>query len=243
LTSIGKFGVGFKSVFAITETPFIFSGDFRIKIDDFVVPSVIEDGNYSNTLIRLPFNHKNRSASEVFQMISKKLKNINLKTMLFLKNIEEIKWKTPDSEGQYLREAIAVDKFSNVRKVTIISSSNTEEFLVVEKPISIEEKNLMVEVAYKLGKVENGKEIIIPENDSKLVVYFPTEKSTNLHFIIQGPYKTTPNRENIPLGDSLKQNYFRRNCKARIRKLINSQRLGLFRYKFINSFTSKYKSL
>lgn len=226
LTSIGKFGVGFKSVFAITETPFIFSGDFRIKIDDFVVPSVIEDGNYSNTLIRLPFNHKTRSASEVFQMISKKLKNINLKTMLFLKNIEEIKWKTPDSEGQYLREAKAVDKFSNVRKVTIISSSNTEEFLVVEKPISIEEKNLMVEVAYKLGKDENGKEIIIPENDSKLVVYFPTEKSTNLHFIIQGPYKTTPNRENIPLDDSQNQIILEETAKLVSESLLILKDLG-----------------
>jgi hypothetical protein len=94
LTSIGKFGVGFKSVFAVTETPYIFSGEYRIKIEDFVIPSVVAINNeqINGTLIRLPFNHKLRSLKEVFTLIAKKLENIGLRTLLFLKNIEEIRW-------------------------------------------------------------------------------------------------------------------------------------------------------
>ncbi len=65
----------------------------------------------------------------------------------------------------------------------------------------MEGNKLYVEVAYKLGKDEDGKEIIVPEPNSKLVVFFPTEKITHLNFLIQGPFKTTPNRENIPLED------------------------------------------
>jgi len=42
---------------------------------------------------------------------------------------------------------------------------------------------------------------IVRVNKSPLVVFFPTEKPTYLKFLIQGPYKTTPNRENIPLDD------------------------------------------
>jgi hypothetical protein len=42
---------------------------------------------------------------------------------------------------------------------------------------------------------------MIKGRDSRLVVYFPTEKITYLDFLIQGPFKTTPNRENIPLND------------------------------------------
>src|SRR3990170_8846412 len=62
LNLIGKFGVGFKSVFAVTKTPHIFSGEFKIKIEDFVIPSVINSSNsISETLIRLPFNHKFRA--------------------------------------------------------------------------------------------------------------------------------------------------------------------------------------
>ena len=73
----------------------------------------------------------------------------------------------------------------------IISEKDTEEYIVIERPITIENRELKVEVAYRLGKDKDGKQIIIPEPDSKLVVFFPTEKVTFLDFVIQGPYKTT----------------------------------------------------
>lgn len=201
LTSIGKFGVGFKSVFAVTETPYIFSGEYKIKIEDFVIPSETNTTEQiTETLIRLPFNHKLRSKEEVFTLISKKLENIGLKTILFLKNINEIEWETPSGKGHYLKESNPFQNKPNVKKVTLKSSSITEEYIVIDKPIKIADKDLKVEVAYKLGN-QNGKQIITTESDPKLVVYFPTEKVTYLNFLIHGPYKTTPNRENIPLED------------------------------------------
>jgi len=202
LTSIGKFGVGFKSVFTVTETPYIFSGEYKIKIEDFVVPSVVSDNEQtSGTLIRFPFNHKLHSREECFMLITKKLENIGLRTLLFLKNIEEIKWQTPSISGHYSKSSESFQTFPNARKVVLKSSNFTEEYIVIEKPIKIEGKDLKVEVAYKLGKDKSGKEIIIPEPNSELVVFFPTKKPTFLNFIIQGPFKTTPNRENIPLED------------------------------------------
>jgi len=202
LNAIGKFGVGFKSVFAITQTPEIFSGEYQIKIEDFVVPVPIESAEeIKNTLIRLPFNHKFRSPQEIFDITKKKLENLELKILLFLKNIKEIKWETPSSNGHYLKETKIIQKKPRVKRVKLISTNSTEEYLVIERPIRIEDKNLIVEVAFKLGKDEKGKEIIISEPNSKLVVFFPTEKVTFLNFLIQGPFKTTPNRENIPLED------------------------------------------
>ena len=87
------------------------------------------------------------------------------------------------------------------KRVMVILEKDSDEYIVIEKQIEIDAKTLKVEVAYKLGKDKQGKEIVVPELDSKLVVYFPTEKATFLSFIVQGPYKTTPNRENIPLDD------------------------------------------
>ena len=202
LTSIGKFGVGFKSVFAVTETPYIFSGEYRIKIEDFVVPSAVSNNEQVNeTLIRLPFNHTSRSPKEVFTLISKKLENIGLKTLLFLKNIEEIKWQTPSSSGQCSKSSESFQGMPNARKVVLLSSTVTEEYIIIEKPIEIEGKNLKVEIAYKLSKDKSDKEIIIPEPDSKLVVFFQTGRVTYLNFVIQGPFKTTPDRVDIPLED------------------------------------------
>ena len=41
VNKIGAFGAGFKSVFAITKTPEIHSGDYHFKIDNFIVPEEI----------------------------------------------------------------------------------------------------------------------------------------------------------------------------------------------------------
>jgi len=204
LNLIGKFGVGFKSVFAVTQNPYIFSGEYDIKIEDFIIPTPIDissTAQKNGTLIRIPFDHKYRSREEIFTLIHKRLENLELRTLLFLKNIEEIKWQTPSSNGHYLKSAENVQEMPDTKRVTLVSSSVTEEYLVIRKPIKMEGKELGVEVAYKLGKDQDGKEIIVPEPNSKLVVFFPTEKVTFLNFLIQGPYKTTPNRENIPLED------------------------------------------
>jgi hypothetical protein len=155
----------------------------------------------SETLFTFPFNHDTRPQEEAFTLISKKLEKIGLKTMLFLKNIEKIKWKTPLANGYYSRKTKNIPGFSNVKKVILKSTNLIEEYIVIEKPISIENKKLKIEVAYKLAKDENDKEGIVADPDSKLVVFFPTEKETFLNFIIQGPFKTTPNRENIPIED------------------------------------------
>lgn len=202
LTAIGKFGVGFKSVFAVTETPYISSGKYKIKIENFVIPSVVNNNEQVNgTLIKLPFNHKLRSREEVFNLVSEKLANIGLKTLLFLKNIESIQWQTRSSSGNYSRSSKYFQKIKNTKRVVIKSPGIIEEYIVIEKPINIGGKKLKVEVAYKLNKGKRGKKIVVSEPNSKLVVFFPTDKPTYLNFVIQGPYKTTPNRENIPLDD------------------------------------------
>lgn len=209
INAIGKFGVGFKSVFAITTTPIIHSGDFHFKIEDFVVPEIIENDKNKNTIFIFPFNHPSRTAEDVYELVRKKLESIGLKTLLFPKNIKEIKWQTLDKIGHYYKESNDIQNLENVQRVTIISKieqeENFEEFLVIKKPIKIETHNLNVEIAYKIGMNKSEKEFIEKERDSKLIVFFPTEKVTYLNFLIQAPYKTTPNRENIPLDDEQNQ--------------------------------------
>lgn len=44
-----------------------------------------------------------------------------------------------------------------------------------------------------------------PLAKSPLVVFFPTVVETHLGFLVQGPYRTTPSRDNIPLGEPWNQ--------------------------------------
>jgi len=53
INKIGKFGIGFKAVFAYTSTPKIYSKDCNFEISDLVVPTAIESivPNSSETLM------------------------------------------------------------------------------------------------------------------------------------------------------------------------------------------------
>lgn len=237
INAIGKFGVGFKSVFAITQTPNIHSGLFHFRIEDFVIPSLIDNNAIKETLIVLPFNHPSRTEEEVFEIISKKLESIGLKTLLFLKNIKEIKWQTPEKSGHYYKESNNFQNIENVHRVSIISKieqeESFEEFLVIKEPIKIESHNLNVEIAYRIKTDEAGKDIIEKEKDSKLIVFFPTEKVTYLNFLIQGPYKTTPNRENIPLDDEQNQYLISETANLVADSISIIKKLGLLNVSFL----------
>jgi len=237
LNAIGKFGVGFKSVFAITKTPIIHSGPYHFKIEDFVIPSIIESNGIEETQIILPFNHPTRSSKEVYEIVGQKLESIGLKTLLFLKNIEEIKWQTPEKSGHYYKESKCFEKNDKIQKVSIISKieddEDFEEFLVIQKPVKIDSHILKVEIAYRIEKDDSGKDIILKEKDSKLIVFFPTEKVTYLNFLIQGPYKTTPNRENIPLDDEQNQYIIKETANLVAESIPLIKELGLLNVSFL----------
>ena len=206
LNAIGKFGVGFKSVFAITETPRIYSGPNNFEIQNFVLPNFFKKiPRNNNTKIILPFNHRTRNKDLIYSIIEKKFENIDLTNILFLSNIQNIEWNTKSKVGRYFKKLKNIPKLKNIKRVEIFSKTdgieNIEKYIVIHKNVKINEKALKVEIAYTIGKNKDSNETIVPLEDSKLIVFFPTEKITFLNFLIQGPFRTTPNRENIPLDD------------------------------------------
>lgn len=211
LTQIGKFGIGFKSVYAYTNTPKIYSGDEAFCIENYVQPYAIEkatDISADETLFVFPFNHSDVSPETAFDEISRRLREIGARTLLFLNHIEEIAWHIDGQEyGNYIRD---IKQQANHKKVCVISkvgdqTVKDEEWLIFERPLQLNANtasNLKVEVAFKIEKDKNNQEIIVPVKDSKLIVFFPTEKPTYLNFLVQCPYRTTPTRENIPSKDN-----------------------------------------
>jgi len=196
INAIGKFGAGFKSVFAVTETPQINSGKYHFKIRDFIIPEQLPSiNNDSKTTIVLPFNHSNLSCDEAYRQINKRLGSLESESLLFLRNIKEIKWKTLNDSGHYLANKDSV-------KAYIISRHNNrekyQEYLLFNCSIKIEDKDIKLSIAYSLDDKINK---IVPLNDTKLFVFFPTNERTGLKFLLHAPYKTTPSRETIPFED------------------------------------------
>ena len=202
LTEIGRFGVGFKSVYAFTNCPEVHSGPEDFTIDYYVWPRGIEplgDRSYDETVFVLPFRPDVPSAHSE---IDAGLRNIGIQTLLFLRQIDEISWKNDEGgSGHYLRETETVDE--GVLRTTVIAQVNGEneiieqEWLVFYDHVEGNEDypDARVEIAF-LTDPESGE--FQEVEDPTLFAYFPTQRETRCGFLINGPYRTTLNRENVP---------------------------------------------
>ena len=210
LNEIGQFGIGFKSVFAFTERPEIHSGAESFAVEGYVRPVATAPvrRKQDETVFVIPFRERDDARkNEVADALSR----LGTFSLLFLKNIEEIHWSVDSNPiGLYLREA--ADQGPNFRRVTIIGEKHDQpdvdhEWLVFSRPVQTEGGTLggYVEVAWCTEKDEVGRSTIRPVNNSRLVVFFPTVVETHLGFLIQGPYRTTPSRDNVPERDEWNQ--------------------------------------
>lgn len=203
---IGKFGIGFKSVYSFTMTPEIHSGSEHFKIERYIRPFKAEtkvEFKNKETLFILPFDHCDFSPEETFGLIENRLKNISIRTLLFLKHINEIYYWIEDlGEGIYTKKEKLIEKGEIV---TIKGEVEEERWLKFQKKIQIPEQSRsigFVEIAFKLNTDPKTQlEYIHKIKSSPLIAYFPTEKETNLGFLIQGPYNTTASRDNIAKDD------------------------------------------
>ena len=88
VTRIGKFGVGFKAVFAYTQTPVIHSGEHSFAIHDLFVPvPVPRDGRAGWTTFWFPFDRADKPADRAATEVATALREISRTTLLFLNNI------------------------------------------------------------------------------------------------------------------------------------------------------------
>lgn len=211
---IGTFGIGFKSVYGFTASPEIHSGDEHFIIKRYIRPEA-KDPNFISianheTVFNFPFDHKELSDKNAFNLILKKLRELGPRILLFLRRIDEIEWSVePEGEkGQYLLDSKKVKNCENVRRVNVIGQNNgkdeEENWLVFNRqvPVADSDKQVSVEIAFRLQLSTKDKtESIVKIKNSPLIVYFPTEKVTNFGFLTQGPYRTTPSRDNILKGD------------------------------------------
>ena len=199
VTQIGHFGIGFKSVYAFTDRPEVHSDAEDFGIESFVWPIAVPQiqCETGETIIVMPLREPADG-----EEIGAGLKHLGANALLFLREIEEIEWNVEDRlSGLYLRQSEDVDDC--VRYVTVLGESDgqsdTEQaWLVFSNAMHTSEDKLVghVEVAFSLEH-----ERVRPIPRSPLVVFFPTVVETNLGFCVQGPYRTTPSRDNVPHRD------------------------------------------
>ncbi len=207
--SIGRFGIGFKSVYTFTDRPEIHSGEEDFAVENYVQPKreVRRARGQDETQIILPLKSGDETAR---QEITEGFKRLGPSALLFLRHIDEINWSVEGgASGVYMRSG-PESLGPNVQRITVIGQESGQQevdqnWLVFHRDVfSVDQEKVgRVEVAFSLHAIKDapGRWSVQPVAASPLVVFFPTVVSTNLGFLVQGPYRTTPSRDNIPRGD------------------------------------------
>ena len=138
-------------------------------------------------------------AAVAVREIAAALNAIQPRILLFLTNIERLRVRGAGVTESVIERSVT-ERGDSARHVTLSQDGRRGEsgwsgIVQVEG-----HEAQRIEIAFRL---EAGR--IVPVADSPLTVFFPTEKETFLGFLIQGPYRTTPARDNIPGHDPSNQ--------------------------------------
>lgn len=212
-SSIGRFGLGFKSVYTVTDLPEIHSGEEDFAIENYVFPKRMARlaRAADETQIILPLKPEDASAASD---ITAGFRHLGPGALLFLRHIDEINWSVEGgASGFYLRNT-PESLGSNVQRITVIGKEDDrpevdQNWLVFHRDVFSAEGHKVgrVEIAFSLvaAKDAPGRWAVQPLAKSPLVVFFPTVVESHLGFLVQGPYRTTPSRDNIPPGEPWNQ--------------------------------------
>jgi hypothetical protein len=192
----GKFGLGFKSTFAICNEPEIYSGKFNFKIIDFEVPHFLEKNRAttSETSFFFPLKESKNTKS----IVEKGVANINYRHLLFTKCLTSINVALPHTSFNLSKSIVKTfDKHLSIIQISNNLTTNTPLlFLLFDIPLP---NNKSAQCAFLISDLNNSEYIHL-KNEPAFVV-FPTLFQTGLQFAINAPFTTTPTREQIPFDE------------------------------------------
>lgn len=123
--NIGKFGIGFKSVFEYTNRPEITSGDFHFAIEEIFVPVPLGKKKHTDiTTFDLPFDSDNKKPDVCFAEIFDTFKQMNVDVLLFLKNINHITFIENKNVIEFMRVDEAEKKSAASKSVSARTSAS-----------------------------------------------------------------------------------------------------------------------
>lgn len=204
-TRIGKFGVGFKAVFAYTSTPVVHSGGCSFEISQLVLPRrVARPGDLAEdrTRFEFPFDHPRKPQAQAVFETRKGLQGLSPRTLLFLNHIERITFTAPGHNRHVLSRAWLGDGFVRLDRVNAATSTTASEwFLIVAKDVEVREdglrRNVRVAAALQCTNPELGRVSFRPL-EGGVHIFFPAVKERpGLRFLVHAPFASTVARDGI----------------------------------------------
>lgn len=199
---IGCFGIGFKSVYVVTDRPEIHSlienESLAFAIENLVVPKLIETTHLdATTQIVLPLRADR--AELALARAREGLAESGARSLLFLRHIKRLEWTDGDRRGE-AEVSDGAEAIRSIRSLLPDGSGRLDRYYVLARAVEHREdrKQYEVKAAFRLN---GAGDLIAEDTPTKLMVFFETEELTGLHFSIHGPFQLTDNRGNIKRDD------------------------------------------
>ncbi len=198
---IGRFGMGFKSVFAVTSRPEIHSGADDFKILDYMLPIAADpvEREPEETVIMLPLYWEG-----FVPLIEQELRGWGPRILLFLRDVQEFHWAVAGGHsGVYGRqEGPQLSKDCRTFSLTAIERGGPERseyWVVFSRQVTHKGRAAgQVEIAFAATPgVDGAPPVVRRSGRVPAYVFFPTRELTELGFIVNGPYVTTLSRETM----------------------------------------------
>ncbi|SFK15169.1 hypothetical protein SAMN04488082_11572 [Desulfomicrobium apsheronum] len=207
---IGKFGIGFKAVFAYTESPKIYSPTYSFEIKDLVLPFEIKQYQTPSlkTRFEFPFNNSKKLSSDAHMEILSSFDELSPYSILFLNKITKIDFKAQNiTSGELIRIKHPSNHIEIIKKVEGRNSQHYHFLRFIEKIPDL--KRQFVAVAFELDFVKASNSFdpnlplsdqfkIINANPGLVAISFVAEKEhSGLRFHIHAPFVTELSRASV----------------------------------------------
>lgn len=199
---IGSFGIGFKSVFAVTERPEVYcqlnGRPFAFAIEELIVPVALAPAarQGEETLFLLPYS--NKQSVDRSSEVAAQLRKTGPEVLMFLNHIEELVWEDDAGNGERYRCVRGADGTTVFERTALGAGKkqpNATAYRVFRRPVTLPDgRPSEVCIAFQLNA--RGK-AVGESGPAKLWVYFETEEQIGFRFRVHGPFKLTDNRANI----------------------------------------------
>lgn len=207
---IGRFGIGFKAVFAYTDSPRIWSPTFAFEISDMVRPTEIalKPSLGDRTRFEFPFDSSKKPAGDAFCEVKAGLEEISAETLLFLSHIESIDWRVEGETGANLLRVSHSDHHVEALKERDGKATRSSHFLRFTQPVEGLDKQY-VAIAFELDPLPGGSSSstnvplakrfrIVPAKPGRVAVYFHCAKETSgLRFHLHAPFVPELSRASV----------------------------------------------
>lgn len=207
---IGRFGIGFKAVFAYTEAPRVWSPTFSFEISKMVLPSELATDPTlgKKTRFEFPFDSPKKSAASAFAEVEAGLREMSESTLLFLSRIESIHWQVAGRcEHLVLLRVEHSEHHIEILKESDHMATESSHFLRFSDPVEgLEEQ--ATSIAFALEPLPDANRLdprktlaeqfrIMPAL-GRVAVYFSAEKETSgLRFHLHAPFVPELSRASI----------------------------------------------